>query len=188
MIKIIKNVIKSIAITCLVLEIIAALYYGIYYHSFNKAWNENEENFDKYLQESGQKLYDNNNMEVTENRNKEIGFLAIILPFYVRFEITTMIAFFSIMLGTVIGAAISMREKTKKTIIITYLIVLVFDLLVRIFFEFVINGTVNKNRIVGDIIDVTCVYTMIFVSIILFRKVCQRKISEKVKTKKKGEK
>ena len=100
---VLKNMIKSIASVCLILEIVATVYLGIYNFAANKAIENNEKEIVQSLTEFGKNLRDDINSKSEEEKDKQIGILATFVPMYARFESLGIILMASIIIGSIIG-------------------------------------------------------------------------------------
>ena len=174
-----KNVIKAIAITCLLLTILITLYNGIYYYNLEKVVNSNDDNVEKLLVETGKHIYGDSNIVSNDEGYKQVGKLAILVPNYARFEINAIIIFFSIMVGSMIGAAISTIDRPKKTKIITFLPIFLFVIIARVAFEISLTGTINMNNLIKSFSSLLFINVIIFVVTFLIIKLYIKKLEKK---------
>ena len=105
-----------------------------------------------------------------EETNSAVGYLIFVLPMYIRFTTTAQILSFSILIGSVIGVAMSIDEKSKKKIIITYLVMYVVILLILVLYEILTYGSVNFNNLLGIALEVLVWYTVVYVGTFIQRK------------------
>ena len=168
---VLKNMIKSIASVCLILEIVATVYLGAYNFAVNKAITNNDNEMVQYVTEYGKSVKNNYfNSESEEENNKKIGIVATLVPMYARFESITIILMASIIIGSVIGIAKSIDENSRKKVIITYAF-MYFSILVLIgLYEILTYGRVDFGNLFGIAIGTLVVYTVVFVLTILKKK------------------
>ncbi len=183
--KVLKNMVKSIASVCLILEIVATVYLGIYNFAANKAIENNEKEIVQSLTEFGKNLSDDINSKSEEEKDKQIGILATFVPMYARFESLGMILIASIIIGSIIGITKSIDESSRKKVIITYVLMYLVVLALIGLYEVLTYGKVDFGNLFGIAIETLVVYTVIFVLTILKKKIDNNKrvkiMNEKLK-------
>lgn len=173
---VLKNMVKSIASVCLILEIVATVYFGIYNFAVNKSIANNDNEIVQNVTEYGKSVKNEFfNSESEEENNKQIGILATFVPMYVRFESIAMILMASIIIGSIIGIAKSIDENSRKKVIITY--VLMYFVVVALIglYEILTYGIVDFENLFGIAIETLVVYTVVFVLTILKKKIDNNK-------------
>ncbi len=175
---VLKNMVKSIASVCLILELVATVYLGIYYFAANKVIENNEKEIVQSLTDFGKNVREDINSKSEEERDKQIGFLATFVPVYARFESMAMILMASIIIGSIIGIAKSIDESSRKKVIITYVLMYLVVLALIGLYEVLTYGRIDFGNLFGIAIETLVVYTVIFVLTIL-----KKKIDNKKKTK-----
>lgn len=168
---VLKNMVKSIASVCLILEIVATVYLGIYNFAVNKAIANNDNEIVQNVTEYGKSVKNNFfNSESEEENNKKIGIFATFVPMYARFESIAMILMASIIIGSIIGIAKSIDENSRKKVIITYVLMYFVVLALIGLYEILTYGRVDFENLLGIAIETLVVYTVVFVLTILKKK------------------
>ena len=168
--EVLKNVVKSMAITCLVLNLLMAVYYGMYYNTLNKAIDNGEQDINEYLINTGKRVYEGDDIQSEDEKNREIGIFAAVIPNYARYEISAVVLFFSIVIGSIIGTTVTVYGETRKKIAIKLILLYVFIVLVRVLFEVILTGAINTTSLMRSMLDLLCVYLIIFVLTFLIKK------------------
>jgi len=176
--KVVKNVAKSICIVCLVLQVVSTIYLGLYNLAANKAMKDNDHELIQSLVETGQNMREEINSKSEEEGNKQIGELITFVPTYIRFNIMETILLFSIMIGSIIGIAMSIDERSNKKLIITYIVMYLVILLILVLYELYKYNSFDINSLVENSILAFIVYTTIY-GLTIFKK----KIGNKKKVK-----
>lgn len=173
---VLKNIVKSIASVCLILEIVATVYLGIYNFAVNKAIANNNNELVQNVTEYGKSVKNNFfNSESEEENNKQIGILATFVPMYARFESIAMILMASIIIGSIIGIAKSIDENSRKKVVITYVLMYFVILALIGLYEILTYGKVDFGNLFGIAIETLVVYTVVFVLTVLKKKIDNNK-------------
>lgn len=173
---VLKNMVKSIASVCLILEIVATVYLGIYNFTVTKAIANNDNEIVQNVTEYGRSVKNNFfNSESEEENNKQIGILATCVPMYARFESIAIILMASIIIGSIIGIAKSIDENSRKKVIITYVLMYFVVLALIGLYEILTYGRVDLGNLFGIAIETLAVYTLVFVLTILKKKIDNNK-------------
>ena len=173
---VLKNMVKSIAGVCLILEIVATVYLGIYNFAVNKAIANNNNELVQNVTEYGKSVKNNFfSSESEEENNKQIGILATFVPMYARFESIAMILMASIIIGSIIGIAKSIDENSRKKVIITYVLMYFVILALIGLYEILTYGRVDFGNLFGIAIETLVVYTVVFVLTILKKRIDNNK-------------
>ena len=167
---VLKNVIKSVAILCLMFTIMITLYHGIYYYNLEKILNNNDDNVEKLLVETGKHIYGDTDVVSDDEGYKQVGKLALLVPNYARFEITAIIIFCSITFGSMIGVVISTFDKSWETKIITYIPTFFFIMIFRAAFELSLTGTINVNNLIRSYYYLLAINIIIVITTYLIKK------------------
>lgn len=169
--KVFKNIVKSIAGVCLILEIISTVYLGIYVTALDNAKKNDNKEIMQYYIDAGKNVRDDINSKTEEEGNEQIGFIAYILPMYARLESVGTILAASIIIGSVIGIAMSIDENSKKKIIITYLVMYLVIISILVLYEVLTYSSIDTETIFGFALEMWGVYTVIYTLTILMKRV-----------------
>ena len=164
-----KNIVKSIASVCLILNIIAAMYLGIYYFSALKKVENNNNEIVQSLIEVGKNTREDIKSKSEEDGNKNIGIVVTLVPFYVRFESMTTILLASILIGSIIGIAKSIDETSRKKVIVTYILTYLVLLAIIGLYEILTYGEINFENLFGIAMATLAIYTVVY-GITIFKK------------------
>lgn len=166
--RVLKNIFKSITITCLVLEVVSTLYFGIYTFAAQKVIYEQE------IIELGRNI----RPETDEEINQQLGALVYVYPKINNFRAVGTILLLSILIGTVIGVTISTDEKSNKKVILTYFAMFFIIIVILMGYKILGEGIesifpIENLKNVGIII---IIYSIIYGLIIVKKKKDSNKI------------
>ena len=166
--RVLKNIFKAIAITCLILEILSTIYLGIYTFTAHKYIDEQE------VVEMGKNI----RPETDEEINKQLGVLVYYLPQFEKLQATGTILAFSILIGTVIGVTMSIDEKSNKKVIVTYFVMYFVILSVLCIYDLLSNQSTKDymlNNFLGIALEILIPYSVVYIAVILKKKLDNNK-------------
>lgn len=180
--KVLKNMFKSISAVCLIVVILSAIFYGVWAFMLNKYVDINNGELIVKSDENISWLM-NERVTVLENENEEVyrnytAYAINILPITLNFVSMLQVLFYSIIIGGIIGIAISMDEFSKRRMVITYigtyLIIVAFLLII----EREGYTTWNVSNALGIAFEFFIMYTVLFGLTILGKKIYNKRQSK----------
>lgn len=184
--KVLKNMFKSISITCFIIVIVVTVFSGIRCLLIND-WINIENNGEIPILEDSENIV-RNFIGIAEDEpieDKEamykrfISYAIAILPTAITFEIMLNILFYSIIIGGIIGIAISVNEFSEKRMIITYIGTYIIMLLLLYFIDR--EGYITTYYISNGMrfaVKFFIIYTFVFGLAILGKRVCNKSQSK----------
>lgn len=138
--KVLKNMFKSISIVCFIIVIIVTIVLGIKGVMISN-WINIENNGEIPIVQDSDYVVNNFIGNVEDNIENEkvyqrfTSYAIYILPIALGFEMGSTILVYSIIIGGIIGIAISIDEFSKKRLLVTYLGVYTIVLIILYFIE-----------------------------------------------------
>lgn len=138
--KVLKNMFKSISIVCFIIVIIVTIVLGIK-GVMIRNWINIENNGEIPIVQDSDYVVNNFIGNVEDNIENEkvyqrfTSYAIYILPIVLGFEMGSTILVYSIIIGGIIGIAISIDEFSKKRLLVTYLGVYTIVLIILYFIE-----------------------------------------------------
>ena len=172
--KIFKNMLKTIASVCLVLQLSATLVFGIYKVSSNIWYKQNEESITQEFVEAGKKYREDINEENQEQKDKELGMYLLYVPMFIKFEMfstSALLLIASIIIGSIIGIANSIDENSKKKVITTYIVMYLVILITICLFEMLSYGGFSISNFFGIAVELFIAYTIIYFVTLLNKRI-----------------
>lgn len=180
MMKVLKNMFKSISVVCLIVVILSAVFYGIYGMILNNYLEKNNGELNHGIDIT--EILSVEDSDVVEDKEetyqKYVAYTIYILPIALNFYAMLQVLFYSVIIGGVIGIAISMDEFSKKRKIITYLGTYLILAAVILFLEREGYGRWDIGNSLGLAFEFLIVYTVLFGLAILGKRLYNKRQSK----------
>lgn len=176
--KVLKNIFKSISVACIIVVILCTIFYGIYAEMLNKYVQI--ENGELIVNKDG---FMNTRVSVFEGGSEEdcrnyVVYSLNILPATIVFSTMLHLLLFSIIIGVIIGIAISMDEFSKKRMLITYIGTYLSVLALLLLMERVSLVTWNVSNGFGVAFEFLLIYVLLLGCSFVGKKIYRKRQSK----------
>lgn len=178
--KVLKNVFKSISAVCLIVVILSAVYYGIYGMMLNNYLEKNNGELNSDIDITEMLSIEDSDVvkDKEEAYQKFVEYTIYILPTVLNFYTMLQVLFYAVIIGGVIGIAISMDEFSKKKMIIIYIGTYSILAASILFLEREGYGGWEIGNSFGLAFEVLIIYTVLFGLAILCKKIYNKRQSK----------